>query len=213
MTKICPIHPKQVIIEHFDELINALDIDCNESIELFQKNNVSLCNKSERQKHWKDLNFNLEFENDLLQERNTNETNQTNETNETNETNQTNETNETNQTNETNETNQTNETNETNQTNETPNVIDHMRDIWKQTIQSFNNANVKCLEDYNNLSESKKLELRDLNCVKNLKSALFSQKFYFQVRLNQQNKRFSVFSLFTFVTDFYLSSEDIKILE
>ena len=49
-----------------------------------------------------------------------------------------------------------------------------------------------------------------------IRSELFKDKFHFQVLYKPEDKKYTnfwVFNLFTFITDFYLSSTDINLLE
>ena len=93
-------------------------------------------------------------------------------------------------------------------------VIDYLRQIRKTTIDELRKAQEDSLDYYKTISsqfnrfdqqESKRDEIRN---------QLFGEKFYFQLCYKpskQQNEL--IFSLYTIVTDFYMSPDDIYLLE
>ena len=83
---------------------------------------------------------------------------------------------------------------------ESTKVVDYLNQIRMKTIEELRKAQEETLEIY----RSQKVDL---------KSQLFPDKFYFQVLYTQTEPYEWVFKLFTFVTDFYMSSADISLLE
>jgi hypothetical protein len=82
-----------------------------------------------------------------------------------------------------------------------------------RTIEELRKAQEDTLEYFKlNLSRFKS-ELIKEKSVEELRSDLFADKFYFQVHLDQSTITLCPFNIFTFVTDFYLSSSDIDSLE
>ena len=73
-------------------------------------------------------------------------------------------------------------------------VTDYLNQIRTRTIEELRKAQEEALEIYKSQSD-------DLN------------KFYFQVNFSQSRRQQWIFKLFTFVTDFYMSPEDISLLE
>ena len=92
-------------------------------------------------------------------------------------------------------------------------LIDCLKQIRMRTIEELRKAQEDTLEYFKlNLSPFKS-ELIKEKSVEELRSDLFADKFYFQVHLDQSIITLCPFNIFTFVTDFYLSSSDIDSLE
>ena len=80
-----------------------------------------------------------------------------------------------------------------------------------QTIEELRREQQDCLDYYKlNLSRLKKQQIADDTTLDQLRKELFAEKYIFQVKLK---KNVWAFSLFTFVTDFVISKEDIESLE
>ena len=92
-------------------------------------------------------------------------------------------------------------------------VVDYLKQVRMKTIEELKNAQEETIEYYKLNSERFKSELNNEKNIEELKSELFSEKFYFQVNFNQSDNRLWPFNVFTFVTDFYLSQSDIVSLE
>ena len=97
---------------------------------------------------------------------------------------------------------------------ESTKVVDYLNQIRMRTIEELRKAQEESLQYYKlNSTRIKSLEeISDVNKIEELKSQLFAERFYFQVRIKGENKPW-VFNLFTFVSDFYMSPSDINILE
>ena len=96
---------------------------------------------------------------------------------------------------------------------ESTKVVDYLKQIRMRTIQELRKGQEEILEYYKlNSSLFKSEEIQEENKIEDLRSKLFAEKFYFQIRNTTENKPW-VFNLFTFVTDFYMSQSDIKFLE
>ena len=93
---------------------------------------------------------------------------------------------------------------------ESTKVIDYLNQVRLRTIEELRKAQEDSLEYYK-LNRSS--QQTDNKSIDQLKSELFSEKFYFQVNFTQPTKRLWYFNLFTFVTDFYMSQSDIDSLE
>ena len=100
------------------------------------------------------------------------------------------------------------------QTVESTKVVDYLNQTRMRTIDELRKAQEESLEYYKLNSDrfSTIKEVSDVNKLEELKSQLFADRFYFQVRIKGKNKHWA-FNLFTFVTDFYMSPSDIHILE
>ena len=86
-----------------------------------------------------------------------------------------------------------------------------MNQVRKKTIEELRKAQKDSLEYYKLNSSHIKAKLTEEKNIDQLKSELFAEKFYFQIHLTK--KRLWPFTLFTFATDFYMSSSDINTLE
>ena len=94
---------------------------------------------------------------------------------------------------------------------ETTKVVDYLNGIRMRTIEELRKAQNETLEYYKQNSSQFKL-----NSMDEIRSELFKDKFYFQVLCKPENPKFTnlwVFNLYTIVTDFYISSTDINLLE
>ena len=80
---------------------------------------------------------------------------------------------------------------------ESTKVVDYLNQVRMRTIEELRKAQEETLEIYKLRSDDSK-------------SQLFQEKFYFQV-LSERKEW--IFNLFTFVTDFFLSQKDITLLE
>ena len=109
------------------------------------------------------------------------------------------------------ETQQNDEKQTVNLWSESTKVVDYLHQVRKRTIEELRKAQEEALENYKlNTSRFKAFE----EMSDEFKSQLFAEKFYFQVRLTNENyDQQCIFKLFTFVTDFYMSPSDIYILE
>ena len=100
---------------------------------------------------------------------------------------------------------------------ESTKVVDYLNQIRKRTIDELTKAQKDTLEYYKqNYSEFKSNE----NKIDEIRSEIFKEKFYFQILYKPNVSEYSrtwifnwIFNLFTFVTDFYISSDDINFLE
>ena len=95
---------------------------------------------------------------------------------------------------------------------ESTKVVDYLNRIRMRTIEELRKTQEETL-DYYKLNSSSQFKL---NSMEEIRSELFKDKFHFQVLYKPENPKFSnswVFNLFTFFTDFYLSSIDINLLE
>ena len=90
-------------------------------------------------------------------------------------------------------------------------VIDYLKQVRMKTIEELRKAQEETLEYYTLNCSQFKDELSEEN--DELKSELLAEKFYFQVHFKQSEKRCWAFTIFTFVTDFYISPSDIDSLE
>ena len=178
--KIESFSPKKEIIDHFDSLINRVDIDIDESLEKYNQEQVlSELNcfdvrkrnvKSQDTIYLNCLNFNSKW---FLKKDIQNET--------------------------------------VDEWPESIKVVDYLNRIRMRTIEELRKAQDETLDYYKqNLSQFK------LNSMDEIRSELFKDKFHFQVLYKPEDSEYTnlwVFNLFTFVTDFYISSTDINLLE
>jgi hypothetical protein len=103
-------------------------------------------------------------------------------------------------------------------------VVDYLNQVRKRTIDELRKAQKDSITHYNSISTLFKqhVQLTERKELEDIRSQLFGEKFYFQV-LNKPNKEEKVektekekkwiFNLYTIVTDFYMSSADINLLE
>ena len=95
-------------------------------------------------------------------------------------------------------------------TEESFQAIDYLNQIRMRTIEELKKEQEETLEKYKLNSARFKSELSEGKSIEELRKELFDEKFYFQVKTKQQ---IWAFSLFTLVTDFYMSQSDIELLE
>ena len=98
---------------------------------------------------------------------------------------------------------------------ESTKVIDYLNQVRMKTIEKLKKAQDEAFEYYklNSSRFSYLKEMKDEEKLEELKSQLFAEKFYFQIRLKNEYFNKWIFKLFTFVTDFYMSPSDINTLE
>ena len=190
------LSPKIEIINHFDELINRIDIDIEESIEKYKDKSLGMM-----------LNyFSIHSRNHILHQRKYYESKikyfDCNESS-----------------------SQTNssQSKTANEWSESTKVVDYLTQVRQKTIAELRKAQEESLEYLK--SESCNLKhLKESKDVEEMKSRLFADKFYFQVNfiihlpsLFTKPKEIIdlswIFNLFTIVVDFYLSPSEIKFLE
>ena len=79
-------------------------------------------------------------------------------------------------------------------------VVDYLNQVRTRTIEELRKAQEDALESYKSQKDDSKRKL-------------FPDKFYIQVRYTQKEPEEWIFKLFTFVTDFYLSPVDVTLFE
>ena len=166
------LSPKKEIIDHFDSLINRIDIDIDQCLEKYnQKQVLSELNCFDFEKRYVRGQRNI-YLNRLSEEDFQYET--------------------------------------VDEWPESTKVIDYLNQIRMRTIEELRKAQNETLDYYKlNLSQFK------LNSIDEIRSELF-KKFHFQVLYKPEDLKYInswIFNLYTFVTDFYLSSTDINLLE
>ena len=171
--KIEMLSPKKEIIDHFDSLINRIDIDIDESLEKYNREQVLSeldCFDVIKRKVRGQNNIHLNGISDKYIQYET-----------------------------------------VDEWSESTKVVDYLNRIRMRTIEELRKAQEETL-DYYKLNSSK----FKLNSMDEIRSELFKDKFHFQVLYKPKNPEYKnlwMFNLFTFVTDFYLSSTDINLLE
>ena len=94
---------------------------------------------------------------------------------------------------------------------ESTKVVDYLNRIRMRTIEELRKAQNETLEYYKlNSSQFK------LNSIDEIRSELFKDKFHFQVLYKPEETKYIdlwFFNIYTFFTDFYISSTDIYLLE
>ena len=91
-------------------------------------------------------------------------------------------------------------------------VVDYLNQVRIKSIQELRKAQEEAL-DYYKLNSTRFNDFREIKRYQKeeeLKSQLFSEMFCFQVRYDNNDCKFDIF---TFVTDFYMSPADITILK
>ena len=170
--KMAKLSPKIEIINHFDDLINQVDINIEQSIEKYKDDRIlgevncfKVENRTLFEENWIDLTVNKSP--------------------------------------------QAKKCETVNEWSESTKVIDYLNQVRQRTIDELRKAQEDSLEylksescDLNHIKQSKDVE--------EMKSRLFADKFYFQVLYEHQDCW--VFNLYTIVTDFYLSSSEIRFL-
>ena len=92
---------------------------------------------------------------------------------------------------------------------ESTKVIDYLKQIRMELIEELRKEQKESVE---NSSRFKSLINADLTNEEK-RSELFAEKFYFQVKINEQDHKLWLFNIYTFVTDFYMSQSDINLLQ
>ena len=101
-------------------------------------------------------------------------------------------------------------------------IIDHLNQVRESTIVELREAQKESIEYFKSVSFDFKQHDGPIEGTKldEIKSQIFGEKFYFQVRYNPKTKdeeeggqREWIFNLYTIVTDFYMSPSDINLLE
>ena len=182
------ISPKLEIINHFDNLINRIDIDIEECLEKYNKDEVlgkiRFFTINERYICWQCFNFyklrlhqtfikSLDAEYQL----------------------------------------------ENSNWSESTNVHDYLNQVRTRTIKELRKAQEDTLEYYKENLDQFKVhnQLLSTSEIDEMKSRLFGDKFYFQVLIKPfhdgKYHESWAFSLFTLVTDFYMSPSDISLLQ
>ena len=166
--------PKIEIINHFDNLINRVDIDIDHCLEKYNDAKVlgELLSSENSRKNSKNKYLNLEL---FYTSKHPNQT--------------------------------------LDLWTESTKVIDYLKQVRMKTIDELRKAQDDTLEYYKLNYSRFKSELSNEKNTDELRSELFSEKFYFQVNFTQFEKRRWAFNVFTFVTDFYMSPSHIDLLE
>ena len=198
------VSPKIEIINHFDNLIQRVDIDIEESLEKYNENQVlgdlkcyitieKMMNKIRNQADYRN-EFNLDesslnksyenghywlrrakqIEKDILLNQQNNENTEDLKFNLIYKT--------------------------VDLWSEETKVVDYLNQVRMRTIEELRKAQKEALESYKSQKDDSNRQL-------------FPDKFYFQVRYTQKEPEEWIFKLFTFVTDFYMSPDDITFLE
>ena len=168
------ISPKIEIINHFDKLINRIDIDIDTFLEKFnQQQLLSEILKSTEEKYFRNRYiFIVDFFKTIDSSKQKLES-----------------------------------------CEESTKVVDYLKQVRMKTIEELRKAQEDKIEYYKLNSERFKGEKINEKSIDELKSELFADKYYFQVHFDQSKERLCPFSIFTFVTDFYMSPSDIESLE
>ena len=90
-------------------------------------------------------------------------------------------------------------------------VVDYLNRMRMRTIEELRKSQEETLDYYKQNSTQFKL-----NSMDEIRSELFKDKFHFQVIYKPEDLKYTnswIFNLYTFVTDFYLSSTGINLLE
>lgn len=177
-TKIERISPKIEIIDHFDSLINQVDIDIDECLEKYNQEQVlselncfDVRKRNVRGQNYIHLN---RTDSSWLSEKYI-------------------------------------QYDTVDEWSESTKVVDYLNRIRMRTIEELRKAQEETLEYYKQNSSQFKL-----NSVDEIRSELFKDKFHFQVLYKPEDPKYVepwIFNLFTFVTDFYISSTDINLFE
>ena len=98
-------------------------------------------------------------------------------------------------------------------------------DLWSnlksaKIIDYLNQIRMRTIEELRKEQEDKSINSSRFNSLINSeltkeekKSEIFADKFYFQVKFTRPDTKSTIFNLFTFVTDFYMSQSQIDLLE
>ena len=169
------LSPKKEIIDHFDGLINRIDIDIDECLEKYNQEQVlSELNCFDDRKR------NIRMQHNIYLNRFDREEDYKYET-----------------------------------VDEWPGstkVVDYLNRIRMRTIEELRKAQIETLEYYKLNSSQFKLNSDNEKTMDEIRSELFKDRFHFQVLYKQETKS-CLFNLYTFVTDFYISSTHINSIE
>ena len=78
-------------------------------------------------------------------------------------------------------------------------VVDYLNQVRIRTVEELKEAQKEAIESYTSQTDDSNRQL-------------FPEKFYFQVRYKRKPEQW-IFNVFTFDTDFYISPDDITLLE
>ena len=169
------LSPKAEIINHFDNLINRVDIDIDQSIEKYKEDQFIGELKCFPLHHRNSVEYNG-FDINYFDK------------------------------------NESSQTNKVIEWSESTKVIDYLNQVRQKTIDELRKAQEDSLE-YLKSKSCDLNQLRDSTDVEEMKSRLFSDKFYFQVFYKPcvvgKDQYSWVFSLYTIFVDFYLSPFEI----
>ena len=178
--KIEMFSPKKEIIDHFDSLINRVDVDIDECLQKYNQEQVlselecfDIRNRNVRGQDTIYLNRSDSSRYSYLVEDIKYET--------------------------------------VDEWPESTKVVDYLNRIRMRTIEELRKAQEETLDYYKQNSTQFKL-----NSMDEIRSELFKDKFHFQVLYKPEETKYAepwIFNLYTFVTDFYISSTDINLLE
>ena len=96
---------------------------------------------------------------------------------------------------------------------ESTKVVDYLNQVRMRTIEELRKEQNEALEYYKLNSLVFQNQLKDETKIEELKSQLFGKKFYFQVLYKPSYRDNWIFNLFTICVDFYMSPDDIDLLE
>lgn len=164
--------PKFEIINHFDELINRVDIDIESALEIYNENKVLAdleCWEVKKRKRKLEINSKYKFVFSKPYKSST-------------------------------------KCDTDNIWTKQTKVTDYLSQIRIRIICELRKVQEESLQNSSRFSHLR-VEIRDKD---ELRSKLFDDKFYFQIKI--QSKTW-IFNLFTIVTDFYMSLSDIDILQ
>ena len=165
--------PKVELINHFDGLINRLDIDVESALKTISENQVLgnlNCFKIENRNVGNDSKYKLNFF--IFYEF----------------------------------------PQENNQWSESTKVVDYLNHIRMRTISDLRKVQEESLENSSRFNHLR-VEIKDEANKEELKSQLFADRFYFQIELKSTKNILWILKLYTIITDFYMSSSDINLLE
>ena len=92
-------------------------------------------------------------------------------------------------------------------------VMDYLNQVRKRTIDELREAQKGNIDHFNSISSLFKLHDQEKR-LDQIKSQLFGEKFYFQVCYKPKKEMENlIFKLYTILTDFYMSPDDIDLLE
>ena len=96
---------------------------------------------------------------------------------------------------------------------ESTKLVDYLNQVRMRTIEELRKEQNDALEYYKcNLSKFQE-QLNNETKMEDLKSKLFGEKFYFQLLYKPSDEDNWIFNLFTICVDFYMTPNDINLLE